>query len=185
MDETWAIISHRTMLRRTGRLCQTAVRTMQRKIWALLKMDCAARTAQVGATIKAKLAGGEVQEACRCLKGWHHNASESMAHPYPQTMEQQTADQVALYARRDSPGDPLPINIDRVPIDNGTPTNAKIWEAAQQLSNGRAPGASGMRAEDVKHWLHGMRLKEDPESGMGNKNAGDNWRMFLKLAQAV
>jgi hypothetical protein len=100
-------------------------------------------------------------------------------------MEQQTAEWVALYARRDSPGDPLPINIDPVPIDNGTPTNAKIWEAAQQLSNGRAPGSSGMRAEDVKHRLHGMRLKEDPKSGMGNKNARDDWRMFLKLSQAV
>jgi hypothetical protein len=62
-DETWAIISHRTMLRRTGRLCQTAVRTMQRKIWALLKTDRAAQTAQVGATIKAKLARGDIQEA--------------------------------------------------------------------------------------------------------------------------
>ncbi len=30
-----------------------------------------------------------------------------------------------------------------------------------------------------------MRLEEDPKSGMGNKNAGDNWRLFLKLAQAV
>ncbi len=91
-------------------------------------------------------------------------------------------ERVALYARRDSPGDPLPVNIDPVPIDNGTPTNAKIREVAQQLTNGRAPGASGMRAEDVKCWLHGMRLKEDPKSGTGNKNAGDNWRMFLELA---
>jgi hypothetical protein len=100
-------------------------------------------------------------------------------------MEQQTAEWVALCARRDSPGDPLPINIDSVPINNGTPTNAKIREAAQQLSNGQAPGALGMHAEDVKRWLHGMRLEEDPESGTGNKNAGDNWRMFLKLVQAV
>jgi hypothetical protein len=100
-------------------------------------------------------------------------------------MEQQTAEWVALYARRDSPGDPLPVNIDPVPINDGTPTNAEIREAAQQLSNGRAPGASGMRAEDVKCWLHGMRPKEDPGSGMENKNAGDNWCMFLKLAQAV
>jgi hypothetical protein len=42
-----------------------------------------------------------------------------------------------------------------------------------------------MRAEDVKCYLHGMRLKEDLKSGTGNKNAGVNWRMFLKLAQAV
>ncbi len=96
-----------------------------------------------------------------------------------------TVERVILYARRDSPEDPLPVNIDPVPINDGTPTNAKIREAAQQLTNGQAPGALGMCAGDVKHWLHGMRLEEDPESGTGNKNAGDNWRMFLKLAQAV
>jgi hypothetical protein len=66
-DDTWTIISHRTMLRRTGRLCQTAAHTMQRWIWASLKMDCAAQTAQVGAAIKTELAGGDVQEAFRCL----------------------------------------------------------------------------------------------------------------------
>jgi hypothetical protein len=84
------------MLRRTGRLCQTVAHTMQRQIWASLKTDCAARTAQVGAAIEAKLAGGDVQEAFRYLKGWYQNASESMARPCPQTMEQQTAEQVAL-----------------------------------------------------------------------------------------
>ncbi len=115
----------------------------------MLKTDRTARTAQVGAAIEAELAGGDVQEAFWCLKGWYRNTSDSMAHPCPQTMEQQTAERVALYARRDSPGDPLPINIDPVHIDNGTPTDAKIRDAAQQLTNGRASGASGMRAEDV------------------------------------
>ena len=173
------------MLRRTGRLCQTAARKMQREILTLLKTDRAARTAQVGAAIEAKLAGGDVQEAFWCLKGWYRNTSDSMARPCPQTMERQTAERVALYARRDSPGDPLPINIDPVHIDEKTPTDAKIRDAAQRLTNGRAPGASGMRAEDVKRWLHGIRLEEDPETGTGNKNAGDNWRMFLMLVQAV
>jgi hypothetical protein len=140
-------------------------------------MDHAARTAQVGAAIEAKLAGGGVQEAFRYLKGWYQNASESIARPCSQTMEWQTAEQVALYARRDLPGDPLP--------DNGTPTDTKVRKAAQELTNGRAPGASEMRAEDVKRWLHGMRLEEDPESGTENKNAGGNWHLFLKLAQAV
>jgi hypothetical protein len=97
----------------------------------------------------------------------------------------QTAEWVTLYARRDSPGDPLPVNIDPVPIDDGTPTDAKVREGVQKLTNRWAPGASGMRAKDIKCWLHGMRLEEDPKSGTGNENAGDNWCLFLKLAQAV
>jgi hypothetical protein len=86
-DKMWNIISHRTMLHRTGRLCQTAACKMQWEIWTSLKTDCAARTAQVGAAIEAKLAGGDVQEAFQCLKGWYWNTSDSMARPCPQTME--------------------------------------------------------------------------------------------------
>jgi hypothetical protein len=149
---------------------------MQRQIWDLLKIDCAARTAQVHAAIKTELSGGDVQEAFRYLKGWYQNASESMVRPCPQTIERQTAEWVALYARKDSPGDPLSINIDPVPIDNGTPTEAKVRKAAQELTTRQAPGALGMCAKDVKHSLHGMRLEEDPKSGTVNENAGDNWQ---------
>jgi hypothetical protein len=111
---------------------------MQRQIWALLKTDCTARTTQVRAAIEAKLAAGDVQEAFRYLKGWSQNVLESMARPCSQTMKQQTVERVALFARRDSPGDPLHINIDPVPIKDGTPTNAEIREAAQKLTNGGA-----------------------------------------------
>jgi hypothetical protein len=126
----WNIISHCTMLCQTGRLCKTAARKMQREIWTSLKTDRAAWTAQVGAAIKAELAGGDVQEAFWCLKGWYWNTLDSMARPCPQTMEQQTAERAALYARGDSPGDPLPINIDPEHINDGTPTDAKIQDAA-------------------------------------------------------
>ncbi len=129
--------------------------------------------------------GGDIQEAFRYLKEWYQHVSETMARPCPQTMEQQTAERVALYARRDSPGELLPINIDPVPIDNGTQTNAEVRDAAQELTNGRAAGASGMRVEDVKRWLHGIKLEEDPEAGMGNANVGDKWRLFLSLVKAV
>ena len=46
------------MLRRTGKLCQTAVHTMQRQIWAALRGDRKARTARVDDLIEAKLTEG-------------------------------------------------------------------------------------------------------------------------------
>jgi hypothetical protein len=134
---------------------------------------------------KPNLPGGTYRKPLDTLRAGIKMRWSLWARPCPQTMERQTAERVALYARRDSPGDPLPVNTDPVPIDDGTPTYAKVRAAAQKLTNGRAPGASWMHAEDVKRWLHGMRLEEDPESGTGNKNTGDNWLLFLKLAQAV
>jgi hypothetical protein len=173
------------MLRRTGRICQTANRNLQRRIWASLRSDRAERTKEVGASIHHELSGGNVQEAIRHLKGWYRAASETTTRPCPLTMERQTGERVALYERRDSPGEPLPINIPWVDIADHTPTDGEIREAALELSNGRAGGASGMRAEDVKAWLHGIKLEEDPNTGPNNENAGNNWRRFVTLIQAI
>ncbi len=57
--------------------------------------------------------------------------------------------------------------------------------AVAGLSNGRAGGASGMRTEDVKAWLSGVKLEEDPEVGPAIIGAGDNWRRFTLLVQAI
>jgi hypothetical protein len=102
-EDTWLVIKRRTSLRRAGRLWQLEGRRMQRAIYAALTRDRAARTAEVGELILAKLAEGNVHEAFRHLKGWSREASETQAKPCPQTMVRQTAERVELYRRRDSP----------------------------------------------------------------------------------
>jgi hypothetical protein len=67
--ETWHLISHCRMLRRTGKLCQTGKQRLQWRIWDALCGDRRAQTAQVGELIEANLAGGNVQEAFCHLKG--------------------------------------------------------------------------------------------------------------------
>jgi hypothetical protein len=119
LDETWRLISHRTMLQQTGKLFQMAARTMQQRIWSALKGDRAARTSQVGKAIEAKLAGGYFQEVFHHFKGWYRATSKMTTCPCPQMMSQKTAEQIALYALRNSPGEPLPINIDPIPVDDG------------------------------------------------------------------
>jgi hypothetical protein len=166
--ETWRLISHRSMLRRTGKLCLTGGRHLRRKIWDALRGDRSARTAQVGSMIEAKLAGGNVQESFCHLKGWYRATSETITRPCPQTMVKQTAERVDLYRQRDPPGEPLPINIDPIPVDDGMPSEGEIRVAVAGLSNGCAGGTLGMRAEDVKAWLHGVKLEEDPEVGPAN-----------------
>ena len=142
------------------------------------------RVASVGSEIEAELAGGNVQEAFRHLKGWYRAATETQAKPCYQTMEHQTSERVDLYSRRQSPGDPLPILVDPIEINDNQPCDGEIRSAAGQLTNGRAAGASGMRAEDIKAWLSGIRDEENPETPI-NETAGDNWRLFVQLVQAV
>jgi hypothetical protein len=184
-EESWRIIAHWAMLCRTGRLCQTGGRRMQCQISALLCKDRADRTEQVGTLIESKLTGGNVQEAFRHLKGWYRAASEMQAKPCFQTMERQTSERVDLYARRLSPGDPLPFNVQRTKINKDVPLNGEIRTAVSKLSNGRAAGASGMRAEHAKEWLRGIRQEDNPERLGGGPGDGDHWRLFVQLVQAA
>jgi hypothetical protein len=90
-----------------------------------------------------------------------------------------------LYARRQSPGDPLPLHLTPVKINDDVPMDSKIRIVAGGLTNGRAGGASGMRAEHVKEWLLGALEEEDPESQGNFVGTGDKWKLFVKLVQAV
>ena len=114
------------------------------------------RTAQVGEAIENELMGGDVQEVFRHLKGWYQTASEMTTRPCPQTMVRQTTKRIVLYVQRDSPGEPLPINVDPIPNEDGIPVDGELREAVTDLTNGHAGGASGMHAEDVKAWLRGI-----------------------------
>ncbi len=145
------------MLRRTGCLCQTGGHRLNPQIGVSLQKDRTNQTATVGATVEAKLAGENVQEAFRHLKGWYRAATKMQAKPCYHTMECQMLKWVDLYARRESPGDPLPINVTPVVMNNDVPTDSKLRQVAGELTNGRAAGASGMHAKHVKEWLNGVQ----------------------------
>ncbi len=177
-EESWRLIAHQAMLCRTGCLCQTGGHCMDCRISVSLQKDRTNQTAKVGAAVEAKLAGGNVQEAFRHLKGWYRAATEMQAKPCYHTMECQTLERVDLYARRESAGDPLPINVTPVKISDDAPMDGKLWQVAGKLTNGRAAGASGMRAEHVKEGLNGVQREEDLE-GCGVDGAGDKWCLFV------
>jgi hypothetical protein len=97
------------------------------------------------------------------LKGWYRAATETQAKQCYHSMERQMLEWVDLYARRESPGNPLPINVTLVVINDDVPTDGELRHVAGELTNGQAAGASGMHAEHVKEWLHGVQWEEDPE----------------------
>ena len=70
-------------------------------------------------------------------------------------------------------GDPLPLHLTPVKINDNIPSDSEIRTSAGGLTNGRAGGASGMRAKHVKVWLRGVLEEEDPES-QGNEGKGEN-----------
>jgi hypothetical protein len=184
-DKTWALVGQQTTLRQVGKMSYTERRRTKCNIWASLCNNRVARTQGVGKAIEAELEKGDVQETFRLLKGWYQAASETMARPCPQTMAGQTEEQVELYRQRDSPGEPLPINLQGSAIPDDVPSDHKIRDAARDLLSGRAGGALKMCAEDIKRWLRSITLEEDPDKRPGNVGEGEIWHLFDGLIQAI
>ncbi len=90
-----------------------------------------------------------------------------------------------LYWRQASPGELLLINLQGPAIPDKVPSDHKIRDAAQDLSNSCAGGASKMRAEDIKRWLCCIMLEEDPKKGPDNVGEGDNWHLLDGFIQAI
>ena len=137
-----------------------------------------------GMLIELELTMGNVHEAFHHLKRWYRAASDTQVNPCHQTMERQTTKRVDLYAWRQLPGDPLPINAVPVKINNAIPSDSELCRVFGELTNGRAAGAFGMHAEHIKAWLRNMQWEEDTKS-QGAVGAGDNWRLFIRLVQAA
>ena len=88
-------------------------------------------------------------------------------------MAKQTATRVELYKQVNSPGKPIPINIDPKEAPDTCSEEADIREAVRGLRSGRTGSTRGLRAKHIKAWLRGIVRKEKkPE---GNAGAGDTW----------
>jgi hypothetical protein len=138
---------------------------MQCAIHAALKVDCTACKAQVGNSIVADPAKGNVHAAFHHLKGWYQATTETQAWPCFQTMERQTAEGINLYRQQDSPGPPVIVSIAPVEVWDDVPADGEIRATVAKLTNGHSVGVSRMRAEHLKEWLRGIKSEEDPNRG--------------------
>jgi hypothetical protein len=76
-------------------------------------------------------------------------------------MDWQTAEQIDLYRRRNSPRQPIYDGENLFNVrDDDTPTDGKIQTAMSEVSNGQSVGASQMRTEHLKEWLQGIKQEE-------------------------
>jgi hypothetical protein len=182
-DATWDLVDRRARLDRSGKLTQQSSRQLGRQIKASLKTDRAARAAKAASNVESHLNSGLLEEAWRELKGWYRIAEDKAPKPCYESLQKQTQERIDLYARVAPPGQSIPINVEPTPVDDSVPDDAEIRSKVKGMSNGRAGGASKLRAEDLKSWLHGMELEEKkPE---GHEGAGDRWRLFVRLIQTI
>jgi hypothetical protein len=94
----------------------------------------------------------------------------------------QTAKHITFYRKVPSPGELLPIHINKADIPDGVPSDGELRAVVRGLQNRRTAGASGMQAEHIKVWLTDVVCKEKEQSDVG---LGEKWWIFVKLTQAV
>ena len=100
-------------------------------------------------------------------------------------MEHQTNERVELYVERDASGTEFPANGMPFIIADIPPLEGELWTAVSQVSHGRYEGASGIRAEHIEAWLHGVKKEEVPENGVIHAGAGKSWSEFVEHCTSV
>ena len=166
-----------------------------RQIKAGLSGNRRQHAATVAENIKMHLAGGEMKEVWRCLKGWYCAASEQAPTASPMSLAAQIAERVALYGKVPSLREPLPIHVNKIGIPDGVPSDQELRKVMRGLQNGRVAGAIGLRAEYIKVWLSDVVRKEEEagpmredgplREGGSDKGMGKKWCIFVKLMKAV
>ncbi len=144
------------------------------------RLLCAKTTAS---NIEGYLAAGDFVEAWHHLKGWYRLAEDRAPKPCQETLATQTQERIDFFAARNPPGEMLLFHVDPAPVPDAAPTDSELRMVVGRLRNGRAAGATGMKAEHLKEWLADITLEERVEGGV--EGLGDRWWSFVALLQAI
>jgi hypothetical protein len=86
-------------------------------------------------------------------------------------------------------GEALPFNFPHFKISDDMPTDSELRKVVGGLRDGRAGGATGMKAKHIKVWLDEIQCKEKAAMENPGREAdpggGHKWKIFIELIQAV
>ena len=176
-DSTWKLVDARASLRRESPFNRTAYRQKDREVKAAIKADRTKRVDDAAEAIDTLLKDSNVQGAWNRAKAWYKHAGDRPVAPSKADLQQVSEEYRDLYRKVDPPGDPIPILVAPFDVCDDVPQEAEIEAAVKRCKSGKAPGPTGMRAEDLKAWLHAARCKERPDDTY--------WNLLVKLVQEV
>jgi len=99
------------------------------------------------------LKAGDSAAAFGVAKRWYRKVTGRPPPPAREDMEETADTYEQLYSAEPPPGHPIPLPPPPTsPVRDDVPSEAEIISAIARLKTGKAPGASGLRAEDLKRW---------------------------------
>jgi len=176
-DTTWTLVDERAAMRRSPQFDRTAYRRVDRGVKAAIKADRLRRAEEAAEAINQHLSDNNLQEAWNRTKAWYTQASDRPCAPSRADIQQVSDEYRDLYRQVEPPGDPIPVLVAPFDINDEIPTEDEIEAAVKGLRAGKAPGPTGMRADDLKAWLFAARRREAPD--------GTNWCRLVELVQEI
>jgi hypothetical protein len=160
-DETWALLDQKARVYKSGTYDADMWKSLTVDIRRRLRGDRRERVRKIGNLIEEHLEGNNTQAAYGLLKAWYRQATGRPLKPTREDISKISDDFEELFSNHPPPGDPLPIHVQPFVISDDIPDEEEIGRAIMRLSNGKSPGATGMRAEDLKRWY--KNREETPE----------------------
>lgn len=132
---------------------------------------------KAGEKLETLLATNDLQGAWRTLKAWYKHSCGRAPRPTREDLAKVSAEYAALYTAEPCQGQPVPILVAPVSVNDEIPTEEEIEEAVTRQKTKKAAGPSGMRSEHFKRFLAMARREEDPDDSA--------WRKLVALIQHV
>jgi hypothetical protein len=137
------------------------MKSLTKDIRRRIRQDRCDTIRKTGDAMEEHIAQNRSKEAYGLLKRWYRNVTEKPLTPTREDLAKVSDDFELLFTRRPPPGAELPIHVTPFPIPDNIPDEDEIGGAIMRLKNGKSPGATGMRAEDLKRWY--TKREETPE----------------------
>ena len=154
-DRTWKLIDRRADARKSG--SKALIRALSRCTQRALRDDRKARAEAAADAACALLNEGKIREAFGAIKGWYRDVGPRPPKPSREEINFTGAEYENLFSEEEPVGDPIPIRVDAVDINDDPPTEEEVVASLFKLKNHKAAGASGITADKVKEWYHAAR----------------------------
>lgn len=153
-EATWLLMNRRLQLTKSGKLTARRRKQLKRQVQSSLRRDRKKRAEEAGKMIETLLGSGDYSGAWDVAKRWYQKITGRQPPPAREALNETSDTYEELYRQSHPPGDPLPTPTGiHINVRDDPPSENETIQHIRRLRNDKAPGASGLRAEDLKRWV--------------------------------
>ena len=178
-DATWRLIDQKSAMRRRHGVgySPAALRRLSRRIASSLRADRKRRVEEAGAAVEDAMGANDHKGAWELARAWYRQAEDRPPKPSHQELATVSEEYANLYTESTPHGEPVPVIVAPFDVPDTVPNEAEIAEAVRRLRRGKAPGPSGLTADQLKDWLVAAEREENPDPKY--------WNILVQLVQQV